>query len=135
MEPQNLELKFPLAHLKLDGEILRITLLPGQAVTLEAVKEMYRDANLALNEKPVAVLLDTRQTNLMRFPESVMRYAANNEYSHREIAYGILIGGIAYQMIAKLYMQLHRPKTPTRIFGNETDALEWLRMKVAERAA
>lgn len=133
MEPQNLELKFPLAHLKLNGDILRIIMQPDQTITLNAVKELYREANIALKEKPVAVLLDTRLTYLMHYPETVMRYAANNEHSHKEIAYAILIEGLGHRMLAKFYMQMHRPKTPTRIFGDEKEALEWLQAKVNER--
>lgn len=131
MQPEKLQMRFPLADLDLDGHLLRITMHPDQPIILESVKEIYHDANNALCEKHVAILLDTRNTFLTHYPEEVLRYVSANENSHKEIAFAILISGLGYRLLAKFYLQMFRPKTPTRIFSSEKEATGWLNETIA----
>lgn len=124
--PEAFDLKFPLADISLRGSLVTITMLPDTKITLEEIKKMYADVNVALQGKKVVVMLDTRKTSLLNYPESVMRYASDNEHSHKEIAYAIIVDGVGPKMLASFYMKLHGPKTPTRIFNDEKEAQSWL---------
>jgi hypothetical protein len=134
-QPEHFHLKFPLADLILDGYILAIRLKEGRDITLDAIKEIYKASNDNLKGKHVAMLLDTCETNLMRFPDSVMDYAANNENSHKEIAMAILIPGFGHRIIANFFIKLNRPKTPVKIFEKEADALIWLKEQINQYQA
>lgn len=129
--PDNLDLQFPLADITLRGSLVRIIMKPGQKITLDAIKALYHEVNLALKDKRVIILQDIRKTSLLDYPESVLRYASDNEHSHKEIAYAILVDGVGPKMMASLYMSLHNPKTITRIFNNEQEALDWLNLKLS----
>lgn len=125
--PEHFELKFPLATIALDGDIVTISMHKGEKITLEAVKEMYRISNEELKGKRVAVMLDATQTPLISYPESVLKYAADNEYSRNEAAYAILIDGVGQKMMAGFYLSLNKPKTRTRVFTDRTEAISWLK--------
>lgn len=126
LHPDTLDLTFPLADITLRGSLVTILMKPGMKITFEEIKSMYHEVNVALNGKKVVVMLDTRKTSLLDYPESVLRYASNNEHSHKELAYAILIDGVGPKMLASFYMKLHGPKTPTRIFNDEAEAKEWV---------
>lgn len=130
--PDNLDLQFPLADITLRGSMVRITMNPGQKITLDAIKALYHEVNLALKDKRVIILQDIRKTSLLDYPESVLRYASNNEHSHKEIAYAILVDGVGPKMMASLYLSLHSPKTITRIFNDEQEAQDWLNLKFSQ---
>lgn len=132
--PDHFELKFPLATISLSGSIVTITMNAGIKITLEDVKKMYQLANDELNGKRVAVLLDARRTPLISYPESVFKYAADNEHSHKEAAYAILIDGVGQKMMAGFYLSLNQPKTPTRVFTDYNEAFSWLNEKLGKNA-
>jgi len=125
--PEHFELKFPLATIYLAGDIVTIAMQPGEKITLDAVKDMYVKSNEELRGKRVAVILDARKTPLISYPESVLKYAADNEHSHKEAAYAILIDGVGQKLMAGFYLNLNKPKTPTRVFTDMEEALSWLR--------
>lgn len=127
-----LEFHYPLAAIRVDGNMVQIILLPQPVVELSEIKKLYQEVNDALGGRRVGVLLDTRQINLARYPESVLRYAADNEHSHKEIAYAIVVDGIGHRLMANFYLQLHRPKTRTSIFAKEEEAKEWLQERISE---
>jgi hypothetical protein len=132
--PEHFELTFPLATITLDGSIVIIKMNAGHKITLEAVKEMYQRSNEELKGKRVAVMLDARSTPLISYPESVLKYAADNEHSHKEAAYAILIDGVGQKMMAGFYLSLNKPKTPTRVFTDYAEAMAWLREMFAAKS-
>lgn len=129
--PEYFELKFQLATISLSGDIVTIKMNAGEKITLDAVKLMYQQANDELKGKRVAVLLDARSTPLINYPESVLKYAAENEHSHKEAGYAILIDGVGQKMMAGFYLSLNKPKTPTRVFTDFHEAMAWLRDKLS----
>ena len=42
-------------------------------------------------------------------------------------ASALIINNLAYKIIANFYMKVNKPKRPLKAFGNEEDAIEWLK--------
>jgi len=60
-------------------------------------------------------------------PDSETRnYNASEECNKYTIADAYVVGSSALKLIGNFYIKVNRPVRPTKIFSNETEALDWL---------
>ncbi len=81
--------------------------------------------------------IDITERKLMRFiflaadNVSVTKEARDNailiEDQSMVGASALIINNLAYKIIANFYMKVNKPKRPLKAFGNEEDAIEWLK--------
>lgn len=81
--------------------------------------------------------IDITERKLMRFiflaadNVSVTKEARDNailiEDKSMVGASALIINNLAYKIIANFYMKVNKPKRPLKAFGNEEDAIEWLK--------
>jgi hypothetical protein len=55
-----------------------------------------------------------------------MNYLASAESSPYAIAEAYVIQSLSQKILGKFYLSFNKPARPTRMFGNEEDAVEWL---------
>lgn len=56
----------------------------------------------------------------------VREYAASKERAVYSIADAFVISSMAMQLIGNFYLQFHKPFLPTKIFTDESKAINWL---------
>lgn len=54
-------------------------------------------------------------------------YAANNEYIVYHIASAIIGNSLPVNLLVNFFININRPKVPTRLFRTEKDALDWFK--------
>jgi hypothetical protein len=119
------ETTIPSAKITLSNDdIMRFDLPEGRSISIQDVKDMTDIAGEWGGGK--------RFRNLIIMPEfdnipfEVRQYTAGEERSRYSIADAFVISSIAMQIIGNFYLQFHKPVLPTRIFNNETAAINWL---------
>ncbi len=115
-----------LAKITIEHRLVCVDLTANKEISLELVKDAYVRIAEVLDKKVVVILMDMRHIELTYYPADVMRYVADNEFIQYQNAYAILIRGLAQKLIANFYLRVFKPKTPTRIFTDASEATKWL---------
>ena len=94
-------------------------------ITLEAAKEGI-EARIKLQQgKKMLMLADT--SKVWQVSSNARAYSSSPEVDKMNIAMAILAGySLTTTIIANFFIKFNKPKTPTKIFKNEKDALDWL---------
>lgn len=96
----------------------------GLELTPGMLAELYRvDAELTGNV-PHCVLADVSRD--VSSTEEARKYAANNEFMQSHIAYAMIGKTLPVNILANFFINVNRPKVPTRLFRSEEDASKWL---------
>ncbi len=107
----------------ISNSILRIEFLKGADIDLadaELVNEQFIEMSEGLN---YYILLDAKN-QFTTTPESRAFVASK---SSGRMAFAIVTNSIANKLVANFFIQFNKPNTPTKVFTNETIALEWLK--------
>ena len=133
--------KISLPHAELvfnDDHILRIKMNHSEEMDLVEMKELVDSVNAISEGKPFCCLADVRNS-VGSSTNEARQYAADHSYPSNKIADAIVISSLAKKLMANFYIQFNKPKSPTRIFTSENEALEWLngilKNKLAEKSA
>ena len=71
------------------------------------------------------MLADT--SKVWQVSSNARAYSSSPEVDKMNIAMAILAGySLTTTIIANFFIKFNKPKTPTKIFKNEKDALDWL---------
>jgi hypothetical protein len=62
-------------------------------------------------------------------PEARTQFACQ-EYTDVRIGAAIVTNSIANKIIGNFFIKFNKPASPTRIFSNESAAIEWLRDRI-----
>ena len=54
-------------------------------------------------------------------------FAASDEATKYTLAEAYVVNNLAQKLVGNFYVNFHKPKAPTKIFTNETDAVNWLK--------
>jgi hypothetical protein len=100
-------------------------------ITKETVERNYSSVNEFVGAKPVKVLMDIRALGYHHIPKEAMRVVANNSFTHLQIKTAIIISGLGQKILANFYLTVMKPKSPTKIFTNEEEAIEWLGLSLS----
>jgi len=120
---QEIRTRSSLYSLRPDGLIIQVT-LPNIAQTLDDAKEnVAAFVRLAAGKKH-PLLVDTRVIHSQA--AGVREYYAGPEAMEYTLAIAVLIGSGAGRVIGNLFLAVSAPKTPTRLFTDETEAIAWL---------
>ena len=79
----------------------------------------------ALGKEMTRVLIDMRQTT--RITREARNYYAGERTASIQRATALLVASPLSATIANFFMGLNEPLSPTRMFTNEDEAIDWLR--------
>lgn len=109
--------------LRSDG-IMHISLKESVTLNLKDAEDMVRTFGEMGEGKKFLLLFiagsDTSVNTEARY------YASTPEANRFTIASAFVVKSIAQKLLGNAYVTFNKPITPTRIFTNEEDALEWL---------
>lgn len=106
--------------------IIKVESRAGDHVDEKDVEGM-RIANIELSDgQPYYVLLDTTQGYAHATTEA-NKFMASKEYAGNRKAVAIIARSLATKIVSNFFISVNKPFTPTRVFTNETDAVEWLK--------
>ncbi len=100
-------------------------------VTKETVEANYRKVAELVEGKSVKVLMDIRALGFHHIPKEAMKVVANNPFSDLQIKTAVIINGLGQKLLANFYLNVMQPKSLTKIFTNEEDAIKWLELNVS----
>jgi len=107
--------------------IIKVESKEGEFIDAEDVAAM-REANLKLSEgEPYYVLLDTSNGYANADPDANKLFAAK-EFSGKGIA--IIAKSLATKIVSNFFIRFNKPYTPTKVFTNELDAINWIKSLV-----
>jgi hypothetical protein len=106
--------------------IIKIEVGENEFIEVAEVEKIHQ-ANLELsNSRPFCVLLDTSKGHFNVSP-AANKLLASAEYGNTRMAAAIIVKTLATKLAGNFFITFNKPSTPTRLFTNEEDALEWLR--------
>jgi hypothetical protein len=109
-----------------ENDLLILRIKGGIVFTIDDMKAHYRAVYEVLGERMVIVLVDARRMRYADISGDVLRYMADNEYVKYQVASALLMNNVSMRMIGNVYLDLFRPRVPTRIFTTEPKAISWL---------
>lgn len=110
---------------KLTKSIFKLEAFEGIELLLEDVMDMHK-AFLELSQgKKYAVLMDA--TKYFSPSDKARAKIASKQFTNIRYATAFVVASLANRLIGNLFIRFNKPATPTRIFNNETSALEWLK--------
>jgi hypothetical protein len=118
-----IEIKEAIIILRADG-IMQVTYRKGVVIDVSLQAKIYE-----LFEK---ICKGTKRPFLFSAFDnvSVTPEARNNAVEMEHLfpgsATAVLANSLAYKLIANFYLKVNRPKTPFKVFSDETKAVEWL---------
>ncbi len=110
-----------------EQDILHVVVTIDFELTIAIVKAHNEHALKVMGETIKGVLFDARNITITRIPNEVMRYSSDNEYAKYQTCFAMLINSKLMMQVCSFYIRVFRPKVPTRVFTEETKALEWVR--------
>ncbi len=103
-----------------------LNLLSGPNFTVRDVVEIEKYMDAFHQNEPLPFLIELGYgTILSEKVQAIFAYGSHR----RSVADAILISTPAHRTTANHYIRQFRPKTPTRVFSDVFDALEWIGSK------
>jgi hypothetical protein len=110
---------------KLTKSILKLKTFKGIELLLKDVREMHRALMELSGGEKYAVLMDA--TNYFSSSHKVRTMIASKQLTDTRYATAFVIKSLANRLMAHLFIQFHKPATPSRIFDDEASAFKWLK--------
>jgi len=108
-----------------DEGILRINVLEGAHITLEALKDdAANNFELTDNKKALAIY-DSRA--FFTIEPDAREYVKSGIIDPTRLATAVLTNRLAVNILVNFFIRFNKPKTPMKLFTKEEDALIWLR--------
>ena len=109
----------------LDDGIVKVICITGDE-TIEKARELIETIKKITENKTSPLLVDMRQQ------KSISR-EARQFYSRKETmdtvtALALIVGSPISKVMANFYLGLNKPPYPTRLFTNEDEAIDWLKV-------
>jgi hypothetical protein len=114
----------------IEEDIFFTRLLQEKEIDLDKAKANFEASKLITKGRRYAAFTDGR--GFMSITKEAMAYGGTPEVNDPVIAHAILINSLANRLLGNFIIKFHKPAAPTRIFTSESEALEWLRERVAE---
>lgn len=114
------------AEMQIDEDgILRIKILPGANLTLDAVKEYFEATKKLLAGKKALVLFEA--VSEYTLSEEAKVFGTSNEVASTRIAIAYVTKSITNRLMFNLYISVYKPSVPTRMFSSNDAGLKWLK--------
>jgi len=108
-----------------DGIVRSVSTRPQYKLMLAETKEILSAILKVSNGKKRPYCADSSD---IRYADRESReYAASEEFAEAITAMAILIGSPVSKIIGNFFLNINKPKFPTRLFISETEAIEWLK--------
>ena len=111
--------------ISLEDDIYFYCIRDGTEISLEDAQELVALGSELTKGRRVGALVDARvhfnDTNDSR------KYFAEHTLTQQFAAVAIITSSLAQRLIVNFYINFNRPNVPTRMFGNEAEAMKWLR--------
>lgn len=112
-------------HTLIAPAIIRIDGKEGAHIELNDVIKM-REANLRLSgNQPFCVLMNGAY-HYHTYSKEAKELLASEEYCKLRKAAAFVVNSLAVRMLVMFFLNINQPKTPTRIFADEQEAIKWL---------
>ena len=109
--------------------IMRVTFQKNHDITVKDLKEITGIREEALGERTYCSLVDLRK-DLLTFTAEAKEFLAQNPMVNRyRVVEAILVKNFGQKMGVSFYMKIFKPKSLTRIFFDEKEAIAWLKIK------
>lgn len=113
-------------HILIAPGIIQIIGEEGVHIELSDAIEM-REANLKLSEnKPFCILMNGA-CHYHTYSSEAKKLLASEEYCKLRKATAFVVNSLSVRMLVMFFLNINQPKTPTRIFSSENEAIEWLK--------
>ena len=114
------------AEMQVDEDgILRIKILPGANLTLDAVKEYFEATQKLLAGKKALVLFDGSAE--YQITEEAKAFGSSEVMASTRIAIAYVAKSITNKLMFNLYSSVYKPSVPTKMFSNQESAVKWLK--------
>ena len=113
-----------IARLRKDG-IVEVRVSDNHTCTVDEAREVAGVIAALGNHKPVPVLRIAGKHS--HIETGVREFLASQESQKNLVADAIVIQSLSQRILGNFYLQINRPRKPTRIFTSVTDAERWLR--------
>ena len=111
-------------------KILRVTFVEGAEETLEDAKANIENQHRLVKNERYYCICDYRPIRSQT--KDAQRYYASEEVAKTLLACAIIVESPLSKTITNFYMGLCKPETPTKIFGSEKEACEWVQSLIDE---
>ena len=105
--------------------ILRVQILDNSEINLEESKIMQKISLQITKDKKFVTLVDAR-VQVVVSKES-REFGSSPEGQKNMLSQAILVDSLANRLIGNFIIQFHKPIAITRLFSDETTAIEWLK--------
>lgn len=112
-----------------DG-ILRIQYPPNSHMTLQAMHYIY-DQHVRITREKRPVLVHAESVASAEY--EAQQFASSPQIVELTACVAIIVKSVFTRAMGDLFMRFHKPPYPTRIFNNEEQAIEWLRVQWHEQ--
>ena len=116
--------KSAVTRLRTDG-IVEVRGANSHTSTVEEAREVAEIISMLGNKKPVPVLRIAGKYS--DIGSGVREFMASEESQKNLVADAIVIHSLAQRIIGNFYLQVNRPRKPTRLFTSIGEAERWLR--------
>ncbi len=106
-----------------DDNIFRYVAINNCTLDMATVEKMTEIGDTWCEERLCGNLIDIRN---MLFIDSKTRAYAAAQYRQHVAGTAIILDSKISSYFANVYLKFSQPKTPTRLFTKETEAVEWL---------
>ncbi len=113
-----------------DDQIYRYVAINNCSLDMDTLEKMTEIGDSWNQEKLCANLIDIRN---MMFIDSKTRAYAAAQYRPHVAATAIIIDSKISSYFANIYLKFSQPKTPTRLFTQESEAEKWLKEQMEKR--
>lgn len=111
---------------KLDNNIIQLTFKDGVEFELADAFQVDKAFESLSESKPYLSLVDASNVFGSISKEARDHFAKPNEINSRRIAEALVANNIALQLIARFYINFHKPNNPVKVFTDINKAKEWL---------
>lgn len=119
------EIRTRTAVVCLEGDLIRVTIVPGAEETLADAQATTRAALGLSAGRILPLFVDMRQ---MRAQEREARqYYGSMEVMRSVCGVALLVESRLSMLIANFFISVSKTRVPTRIFTSEAEAVEWLK--------
>ena len=119
------EIKFSHSKVQLfEPKLVRIEILASTPIGKKEAKEMNDALGVLSKGKEILVLMLAEE--MAQFDKEAMNFSASDEGMLYTIGDALVVKSTAQRIAANLYLQLSKPKKPSKVFNSEKDAVKWL---------
>jgi hypothetical protein len=113
-----------LANLCIEDDVLFVKMKPNNDIGEYELKALFDLSNELADFKKRFVIIDTREN--FNSGSEVRTLYADDYYLKYRFADAFIVNSLAMRLLVNFYISFHKPKIPTKMFNNESDAYKWI---------